>query len=200
MHIATNMLQSLNLSNKRKQGSKFLLHALQNPRLHRPQLCHVPPPSIRDQCLGLDPPHPPPRSNTIPHSQNFSFSLSSPNPKFHTFVSFIRRRSKREREIEGKKGCYQQETNTVLIDSMVAKTDVSGGGEGRNVGGLNKQKNMGGEGRNRRVDINAKMRSILVEWLIEMHRKFELMPETLYLTLNIVDRFLSVKAVPRREL
>ena len=50
------------------------------------------------------------------------------------------------------------------------------------------------------VDINAKMRSILVEWLIEMHRKFELMPETLYLTLNIVDRFLSVKAVPRREL
>ncbi|RZC16190.1 hypothetical protein D0Y65_009461, partial [Glycine soja] len=79
-----------------------------------------------------DPPHPPPRSNTIPHSQNFSFSLSSPNPKFHTFVSFIRRRSKREREIEGKKGCYQQETNTVLIDSMVARTDVSGGGEGRN--------------------------------------------------------------------
>ena len=116
-------------------SSKFLLHALQNPRLHRPQLCHVPPPSIRDQCLGLDPPHPPPRSNTIPQSQNFSFSLSSPNPKFHTFVSFIRRRSKREREIEGKKGCYQQETNTVLIDSMVARTDVSGGGEGRN-GGL----------------------------------------------------------------
>jgi len=49
-------------------------------------------------------------------------------------------------------------------------------------------------------DINAKMRSILVDWLVEVHRKFELMPETLYLTLNIVDRFLSVKAVPRREL
>ncbi|KAK7276640.1 hypothetical protein RIF29_17783 [Crotalaria pallida] len=49
-------------------------------------------------------------------------------------------------------------------------------------------------------DINVKMRSILVDWLIEVHRKFELMPETLYLTLNIVDRFLSMKAVPRREL
>ncbi|TKY57116.1 G2/mitotic-specific cyclin-1 [Spatholobus suberectus] len=49
-------------------------------------------------------------------------------------------------------------------------------------------------------DINAKMRSILVDWLIEVHRKFELMPETLYLAVNIVDRFLSVKAVPRREL
>ena len=49
-------------------------------------------------------------------------------------------------------------------------------------------------------DINAKMRSILVDWLIEVHRKFELMPETLYLTLNIIDRFMSVKAVARREL
>ncbi|KAE9614876.1 hypothetical protein Lal_00036144 [Lupinus albus] len=49
-------------------------------------------------------------------------------------------------------------------------------------------------------DINMKMRSILFDWLIEVHRKFELMPETLYLTLNIIDRFLSMKAVPRREL
>jgi len=49
-------------------------------------------------------------------------------------------------------------------------------------------------------EINAKMRSILVDWLIEVHRKFELMPETFYLTINIVDRFLAVKVVPRREL
>ncbi|KAG7583415.1 Cyclin C-terminal domain [Arabidopsis suecica] len=31
-------------------------------------------------------------------------------------------------------------------------------------------------------------------------RKFELMPETLYLTINLVDRFLSLTMVPRREL
>uniref|UniRef100_A0A5B7AKK3 Putative G2/mitotic-specific cyclin S13-7-like n=1 Tax=Davidia involucrata TaxID=16924 RepID=A0A5B7AKK3_DAVIN len=49
-------------------------------------------------------------------------------------------------------------------------------------------------------DINSKMRSILVDWLIEVHRKFELMPETLYLTINIVDRFLSINTVSRREL
>ncbi|GAA0164413.1 hypothetical protein Leryth_008346 [Lithospermum erythrorhizon] len=49
-------------------------------------------------------------------------------------------------------------------------------------------------------EINSKMRAILVDWLIEVHRKFELMPETLYLSINIVDRFLSVKAVPRKEL
>ncbi|KAF8403706.1 hypothetical protein HHK36_011810 [Tetracentron sinense] len=49
-------------------------------------------------------------------------------------------------------------------------------------------------------DINPKMRSILVDWLIEVHNKFELMPESLYLTLNIIDRFLSKKIVLRREL
>lgn len=49
-------------------------------------------------------------------------------------------------------------------------------------------------------EINAKMRMILFDWLIEVHRKFELMPETLYLTINIVDRFLSVKAVRKKEL
>ncbi|OMO78031.1 hypothetical protein CCACVL1_14691 [Corchorus capsularis] len=48
-------------------------------------------------------------------------------------------------------------------------------------------------------EINAKMRSILVDWLIEVHRKFELMAETFYLTINIVDRYLLMKVVPRKE-
>ncbi|XP_039024879.1 LOW QUALITY PROTEIN: G2/mitotic-specific cyclin S13-7-like [Hibiscus syriacus] len=50
------------------------------------------------------------------------------------------------------------------------------------------------------TDINEKMRSILVDWLIDVHQKFELSPEALYLTVNLIDRFLSVKVVPRREL
>ncbi|KAK4799964.1 hypothetical protein SAY86_025329 [Trapa natans] len=49
-------------------------------------------------------------------------------------------------------------------------------------------------------EINEKMRMILVDWLVEIHDEFDLMPETLYLTVNIIDRFLSVKSVPRREL
>ena len=49
-------------------------------------------------------------------------------------------------------------------------------------------------------DINEKMRAILVDWLIEVHSRFELVPEALYLTINLVDRFLSIKAIPRREL
>ncbi|KAE8037091.1 hypothetical protein FH972_009714 [Carpinus fangiana] len=53
---------------------------------------------------------------------------------------------------------------------------------------------------NSQPDINVKMRSILIDWLIEVHRRFELMPETLYLTINILDRYLSMKNVSRREL
>ncbi|KAL1544001.1 G2/mitotic-specific cyclin S13-7-like isoform X2 [Salvia divinorum] len=49
-------------------------------------------------------------------------------------------------------------------------------------------------------EVNCKMRGILIDWLVEVHKKFELVPESLYLTINIVDRFLAVKAVPRREL
>ncbi|RWR81958.1 G2/mitotic-specific cyclin S13-7 isoform X1 [Cinnamomum micranthum f. kanehirae] len=49
-------------------------------------------------------------------------------------------------------------------------------------------------------EINERMRAILVDWLIEVHNKFELMPETLYLTLHIVDQYLSREIVKRKEL
>ncbi|GMJ10578.1 CYCLIN B2;4 [Hibiscus trionum] len=49
-------------------------------------------------------------------------------------------------------------------------------------------------------DINERMRAILIDWLIEVHYKFELMEETLYLTVNIIDRFLSAHQVVRKKL
>ncbi|XP_020084579.1 cyclin-B2-1-like isoform X2 [Ananas comosus] len=49
-------------------------------------------------------------------------------------------------------------------------------------------------------DINEKMRAILIDWLIEVHYKFELMDETLFLTVNIIDRFLSRQTVIRKKL
>jgi len=50
------------------------------------------------------------------------------------------------------------------------------------------------------VEINSKMRAILADWIIEVHHKFELMPETLYLTMYIIDQYLSLQPVRRREL
>ena len=48
--------------------------------------------------------------------------------------------------------------------------------------------------------INERMRSILVDWLVEVHLKFKLVPETLYLTVNIIDRYLSKTEVTRPKL
>ncbi|KAI9171968.1 G2/mitotic-specific cyclin-B [Paramyrothecium foliicola] len=45
-------------------------------------------------------------------------------------------------------------------------------------------------------DLEWKMRGILVDWLIEVHTRFHLLPETLFLAVNIIDRFLSEKVVP----
>ena len=44
-------------------------------------------------------------------------------------------------------------------------------------------------------DLEWKMRGILVDWLIEVHTRFHLLPETLFLAVNIIDRFLSAKVV-----
>ncbi|CAG8462745.1 12162_t:CDS:2, partial [Ambispora leptoticha] len=44
-------------------------------------------------------------------------------------------------------------------------------------------------------ELQWKMRVILVDWLVEIHNKLRLLPETLFLTVNIVDRFLSVRVV-----
>ncbi|RXG48483.1 hypothetical protein VDGE_20567 [Verticillium dahliae] len=44
-------------------------------------------------------------------------------------------------------------------------------------------------------DLEWKTRGILVDWLIEVHTRFTLLPETLFLAINIIDRFLSEKVV-----
>ncbi|KAG9443626.1 hypothetical protein H6P81_014966 [Aristolochia fimbriata] len=51
------------------------------------------------------------------------------------------------------------------------------------------------------TDINHRMRAVLVDWLIEVvHHKFELMHETLFLGINLVDRYLSRQGVTRKFL
>ena len=37
------------------------------------------------------------------------------------------------------------------------------------------------------------MRTILVDWLVQVHKRFRLQSETLYLTVGIMDRYLSVE-------
>ncbi|MCJ1359251.1 MAG: G2/mitotic-specific cyclin [Icmadophila ericetorum] len=44
------------------------------------------------------------------------------------------------------------------------------------------------------------LRGVLVDWLVEVHLRFHLLPETLYIAVNIVDRFLSAKVVQLEKL
>jgi hypothetical protein len=48
--------------------------------------------------------------------------------------------------------------------------------------------------------INKCMRSILVDWLVEVHLKIKLVPETLYLTINLIDRYLKRQEISRSRL
>ena len=50
------------------------------------------------------------------------------------------------------------------------------------------------------TDINEKMRIILINWLIEVHFKFRLLNETLFICINIIDRYLSQKNINRKYL
>ena len=49
-------------------------------------------------------------------------------------------------------------------------------------------------------DINSQMRTILVDWLIEVQENFELFHETLYLAVRLVDTYLSRREVKREYL
>ena len=43
--------------------------------------------------------------------------------------------------------------------------------------------------------INKIMRAILVDWLVEVAEEYSLVPETLFLTVNYIDRFLSSNVI-----
>ncbi|XP_057580975.1 G2/mitotic-specific cyclin-B2 isoform X2 [Hippopotamus amphibius kiboko] len=49
-------------------------------------------------------------------------------------------------------------------------------------------------------DVNGRMRAILVDWLVQVHSKFRLLQETLYMCVAIMDRFLQVQPVSRKKL
>ena len=49
-------------------------------------------------------------------------------------------------------------------------------------------------------ELEWRMRGVLIDWLLEVHQRFHLLPETFYLTVNIIDRFLTHKVVQLERL
>jgi tRNA/tmRNA/rRNA uracil-C5-methylase (TrmA/RlmC/RlmD family) len=50
-------------------------------------------------------------------------------------------------------------------------------------------------------EVTEKMRAYLVDWLAELHFRFKLWSETLYVTVGIIDRFLALdRSLKKSEL
>ncbi len=50
------------------------------------------------------------------------------------------------------------------------------------------------------VDINFDMRAILIDWIIDVHKNYRLFPETLFICIAIIDRYLIKKQILRTRL
>ncbi|CAL0319424.1 unnamed protein product [Lupinus luteus] len=49
-------------------------------------------------------------------------------------------------------------------------------------------------------DLKPSMRAILIDWLVEVAEEYRLVPDTLYLTVNYIDRYLSANVMSRQRL
>ena len=49
-------------------------------------------------------------------------------------------------------------------------------------------------------DITTNMRAVLVDWLVEVAEEYKLVPDTLYLTVSHIDRYLSHCNIKRHRL
>lgn len=52
----------------------------------------------------------------------------------------------------------------------------------------------------RQPQLNAKMRAILIDWLVDVAANYKLRPLTLFLTVRLIDQYLDRRPVPRRQL
>ena len=49
------------------------------------------------------------------------------------------------------------------------------------------------------VEINERMRKVLVDWLIEVHLNFKLLPETLFIAIKLIDKYTEHEQVVRKN-
>ncbi|CAD8186896.1 unnamed protein product [Paramecium pentaurelia] len=51
----------------------------------------------------------------------------------------------------------------------------------------------------KQIEINYKMRAILIDWLVDVHYRFNLVSDTLYLTIYIIDAYLQQIQISRNK-
>jgi len=48
-------------------------------------------------------------------------------------------------------------------------------------------------------EVNAHVRGVLIDWLVEVQIEYRLHSETLHLAVNLIDRFLSCEPIPKTK-
>jgi cyclin B len=49
----------------------------------------------------------------------------------------------------------------------------------------------------RQNEVTEGMRGILLDWIVDIHLKFKMFPQTLFIVAAIIDKYLSLKTVKR---
>lgn len=49
------------------------------------------------------------------------------------------------------------------------------------------------------TEINKKMRRVLIDWLVGVHKRYSMRAETLFLCVNFIDRYASKNFIKRKE-
>ena len=52
----------------------------------------------------------------------------------------------------------------------------------------------------RQTSVTEGMRTILLDWIVDIHLKFKMFPQTLFIVVAIIDKYLSMKTVRKEEL
>ena len=50
------------------------------------------------------------------------------------------------------------------------------------------------------TEVKETSRAFLIDWIIDVHRKFRLLAETLYIAVFLIDRFLPFKQIKKSQL
>lgn len=51
----------------------------------------------------------------------------------------------------------------------------------------------------RQQKISETIRSTLIDWIIQIDYNFKMLPETLFLTVNLIDRYFAKKQISKRQ-
>lgn len=134
-------------------------------------------------------------SSSTHHDLSASPMLLDDTIKYHSHLSQFEEEECEEEKEERSKRQTIAERESLLVNCLEYKDEI-----------LDYMRKMELENRpkanymKKQQDINSSMRSILVDWLVEVSEEYKLNTETLYLAVNYTDRFLSQMSVLRGKL